>query len=157
LPVRGAAQLEAPSPVRRETGFGPTLVGALRGTRSTIGHIPVAAGPRRYSRLGLARGSQPSGWPIPGPTSENPLPYDCGASAPGSSLRGTAGSPTPEPTTSPVSPDAVGAPRGTVPDRLQRFSPENPHATFGLHRVRPRASFRFDPGNSRLHRFTDRG
>lgn len=72
------------------------------------------------------------------------LPHDCGASAPGQSLRGAAGSPTPEPTTSPVSPDTAGAFRGAVSNRLRMFSSENACATFGLHQVRPRASFRSD-------------
>lgn len=69
-------------------------------------------------------------------------PSGCGASAPGKSLRGPAGSPTSEPTTSPVSPDTAGAFRGAVSNCLQMFSSENACATFGLHQVRPRASFR---------------
>jgi len=80
--------------------------------------------------------------PFPGLLQRTSL-LDCGASAPGQSLRGPAGSPKPEPTTSPVSSDTAGALRGAVSNCLQMFSSENACATFGLHQVRPRASFRF--------------
>jgi len=69
-------------------------------------------------------------------------PLDCGASAPGQSLRGPTGSPTQEPTTSPVSPDTAGASRGAVSNCLRMFSSENACAAFGLHQVRFRASSR---------------
>lgn len=68
MPDRVSAQPEAPSPAGRGTDFGPTQAEALRSNRSTNG---LAAGTRRSSCLGLARGCQPPGWPIPGPTSEN--------------------------------------------------------------------------------------
>lgn len=80
---------------------------------------------------------------FPGLLQRARLPYDCGASAPGQSLRGPAGSPTSESTTSPVSPDTAGAFRGAVSNRLQTFSSENICAALGSHQFRPRAGFRF--------------
>jgi len=142
LPARAATRSEAPITCKARVWLRPDSGGRSPERPQHRRPHPSSRWSRRNSCLGLARGCQPPGWPIPGPTSENQASIDRGASAPGQPFRGQAGSPSPEPTTSLVSSDAKGALRGAASDRLQTFSSESTCVAFGLHRFHPRVSFR---------------